>query len=209
VEKTGPTIITSQKLLAVEGFDEKNFFEKLLTLMSINDFQIESVGGKGNFKTQFPALLLMPGFYAPDQTPLVTHIAIIRDKDQDNAFESIKNIVSGAGLDPPRENARFSNGIPRVGIYIMPGPKIKGKMLEDLCLQSVQSHPAMSCVNQFTDCISKLSSPPTNMSKAKVQAFLAAQPEIVPSLGIGAQKNYWDFKSSAFDELKTFLNHLK
>ena len=209
MEQSGPTSITSKKLLVVEGLDEKNFFEKLLPLMGISDFQVENVGGKGNFRTQFPALLLRPGFYAPDQTPLVTHMAIIRDKDEDNAFESIKGIVSNAGLNPPQQNAQFSTGSPRVGIFIMPGSEVEGTMIEDLCLKSVDSLPAMTCVESFANCISKLPKPPKNMSKAKVQSFLAAQPEIFNSLGLGAQNNYWDFDSSAFNELKAFLSHLK
>jgi hypothetical protein len=209
VEKTGPTSITSKKLLAVEGLDEKNFFGKFLMFMDIHDVQIEDVGGKIKFVTKFPALLQTSGFYNPDQTPWVTHVAIIRDKEEDNAFESVKSIVSKANLKPPQENAQFSDGTPQVGIFIMPGPKVKGTMIEDLCLKSVESHPAIRCIEPFADCISKLPKPPKNMSKAKVQAFLAAQPEIVNSLGLGAQNNYWDFDSSAFDELKAFLGHLK
>lgn len=209
MEKVGLTSITSKKLLAVEGSDEKNVFEKLLPFMDITDFQIEVVGGKIQLVTKFPALVRTTGFYNPDDTPWVTHVAIIRDKDEDNAFESVKNIVSKAGLTPPHENTQFSNGTPRVGIFIMPGPKINGKMLEDLCLESVQSHPAIKCVDSFADCISKLSKPPNNMAKAKVQSFLAAQPDIVTSLGLGALNSYWDFTSPAFDELKAFLNHLK
>jgi hypothetical protein len=196
-------------VLAVEGLDEKSFFQKLLTFMDIHNVQIEDVGGKIKFITKFPALLKTPGFYAADQKPLVTHVAIIRDKDEDNAFESVKNIVSKAGLEPPQANAQFSNGNPRVGIFIMPGDKMKGTMLEDLCLKSVESHPAMACVDPFVACSSKLPSPPTNMSKAKVQAFLAAQPEIVNSLGLGAEKDYWCMSSPALEELKAFLSHLK
>jgi len=209
VERTGPTKITSKKLIAVEGLDEKNFFGKLLPMIGISDFQIIDVGGKDKFKDKFPALLLSPGFYAPDRTSMVTHVAIIRDNDEDEAFKSVKSIVLKTGLKPPEEHSRFANGTPQVGIYIMPGPKIKGKMLEDLCLQSVQTQPAMRCVDSFADCISKLPEQPKNMSKAKVQSFLAAQPEIVNSLGLGAQNSYWDFGSTVFDELKEFLNHLK
>jgi len=47
------------------------------------------------------------------------------------------------------------------------------------------------------------------MSKTKVQVFLASQPEIVNSIGLGASKNYWDFTSPVLDELKTFLINLK
>lgn len=201
--------ITSKILLAVEGRDEKNFFEKLLPSIGINDFQIEDIGGKDQFKDKFPVLLLRPGFYAADKTSMVTHVAIIRDKDEDEAFVSIKKIVEQSGLIPPDENGKFSNSTPKVGIFIMPGSKIKGTMIEDLCLKSVQPHPAMGCVKAFSECIAKLTKPPKNMSKAKVQAYLAAQPDIAESLGVGAKKGYWDFESSTFDELKTFLSHLK
>ena len=177
--------------------------------MSINDFQVVDVGGKTKFPIKFPALLKTDGFYNPPQTPMVTHLVIIRDNEEDNAFESVKNIVLKADLKPPKENAQFSNGTPRVGIFIMPGPKMEGTMIEDLCLKSVEPNPAMKCVTSFADCISKLDDKPTNMPKAKVQAFLAAQPEIVTHLGLGAEKGYWDFSSPAFDGLKAFLNDLK
>jgi hypothetical protein len=50
-------------------------------------------------------------------------------------------------------------------------------------------------------------------SKAKVavfkaQAFLAAQTDFVDSVGLGAQKRYWNFDSPALDELKHFLENL-
>jgi len=87
-------------------------------------------------------------------------------------------------------------------------------MLEDLCLKTVENYKAMTCVNEYTSCISALESIPKNIPKAKVQVFkaqvfLAAQPEIVDSVGLGAQKKYWDFESSALDELKKFLIKLK
>ncbi|MFB0525073.1 MAG: DUF3226 domain-containing protein [Phycisphaerae bacterium] len=195
--------------MAVEGLDEKNFFDKLLKYLDISDFQIEDVGGKEKFPKRFPALLKTPGFFAADSSPLVTHLAIIRDKDEDQALKSIIKIVQDAGLTPPAKHSAFSKSEPKVGVFIMPGSKVKGTMLEDLCLKTVESHPAMKCVNEFASCASALKIKPKNLSKAKVQTFLAAQPEIANSVGVGAQKGYWDFNSSALDELKQFLNNLK
>jgi len=140
---------------------------------------------------------------------LVSHVAIIRDKDEDEAFESISNIVATAGLKPPTKHSTFSDGNPKIGIFIMPGTTIKGTMLEDLCLKTVENHPAMKCVNEFVSCASALEIKPKNIQKAKVQTFLAAQPEIANSVGVGAQKSYWDFESPALEELKQFLSRLK
>ena len=90
----------------------------------------------------------------------------------------------------------------------MPGNSDAG-MLEDLCLKTVENHPVMNCVNPFVDCISKLEEAPNNMAKAKAQAFLAAMPELANSVGVGAQKGYWDFNSEELTELKLFINNLR
>lgn len=211
---SGPRAITKRGVLAVEGKDEINFFDRLLHHMGISDFQIEEVGGKDRFPQKFPDLLKMPGFYEPNGSPYVKNLAVIRDKDRDNAFESIANIVRKAGLSPPGEHGAFSDGRPRVGIFIMPGETIDGTMLEDLCLKTVQDHEAMPCVEQFASCVGALPSVPRNMAKAKAQVFkaqvfLAAQTDTVEAVGLAAQKGYWDFDSPALAELKSFLEHLR
>jgi hypothetical protein len=209
-----PGRITSRNILAVEGDDEKNFFDKLLRHMGIVDFDIRCVGGKTRFKDKLPALVRASGFFRADGSSSVEYLAIIRDKDQDDAFASIARIVQNAGLTPAAKHGRFSTAQPKVGIFILPGETIAGTMLEDLCLKTVENEQAMECVEKFASCIAGLSDPPKNMSKAKVQAFkshvfLATQPEIVDSVGLGAQKGYWDFDSPCLDELKQFLLHLK
>jgi len=209
-----PKPIKSRKVLAVEGKDEENFFDALLQYMNITDFDIRWVGDKDKFPVRFPVLLKTPGFFNPDKSPRVSHLAIVRDKDKDEAFKSISNIVATAGLKPPTKHSTFSDGNPKVGIFIMPGHKVKGTMLEDLCLKTVENHPAMKCVNEFASCVSALPTSPKNISKAKVhvfkaQVFLATQPEVADSVGLGAKKKYWNFNSPALDELKQFLSNLK
>ena len=203
----GPII--SRKIIAVEGPDDDNFFAALLRHMQITDFDIRFVGGKDEFRRKLPALKNVSGFFNPDDSCFVTHLAIIRDQNGDNAFASVARIVEREGFIPPETHARFSNGNPKVGIFIMPGKTIQGRMLEDLCLKTVEKHPAMKCVDEFMSCVSLLETKPKNIPKAKAQTFLAAQPDIVNSVGLGAQKNYWNFESSALDELKEFLNNLK
>jgi len=207
--KDVPALIKSKKVLAVEGLDEENFFDSLLKHLNITDFDIHKVGGKNQFSKKLPALLKTPGFFAPDESPLVTYLGIVRDKDEDEAFKSISNIVATAGLKPPTKHSTFSDGTPKVGIFIMPGNKVEGTMLEDLCLKTVEKNPAMKCVNEFASCVSAMEPKPKNMSKAKAQTFLATQPEIANSVGVGAQKGYWNFESTVLEELKQFLNNFK
>lgn len=211
---SGPRTITKRGVLAVEGKDEINFFDGLLHHVGISDFQIVEVGGKDRFPERLPELLKVPGFFEPNGSPRVRNLAIVRDKDGDNAFESIVNIVRKAGLTPPDKHGEFSDERLRVGIFIMPGDTVDGTMLEDLCLKTVEDHEAMPCVEQFTSCVRLLPSAPKNMSKAKVQVFraqvfLAAQADTVDAVGLGAQKGYWDFASPALTELKAFLAHLR
>jgi len=205
----GPRAITARSVLAVEGEDERKFFEALLRHINVIGVQIEPVGGKDQFRDKLPALLRTPGFYKADGSSFVEHLALVRDKNGDDAFESIANIVTKAGLIPPLRSGQFSEGSPRVGIFIMPGGNIAGTMLEDLCLEMVKDHPAMTCVRSFADCVQRLAGPPRSPSKAKCQIFLAAQGEIVNSVGLGAQKGHWNLDAPCLDELKRFLLTLK
>lgn len=206
--------ITSRNVLAVEGQDEKNFFDRLLQHIRLKSVQIESVGGKIQFKKRLPALLKTTGFFRADGSSFVEHLAIIRDKDEDDAFKSVANIAAKTGLTPPDRHGEFSKAKPKVGIFIMPGNTVDGTMLEDLCLRTVDDHRAMDCVKKFASCVAELPDPPKIMSKAKTQVFkaylfLAAQPEVVDCVGLGAQKDYWNLDSPVLSELKEFLLHMK
>ncbi|MBC8234641.1 hypothetical protein H8E77_34290 [bacterium] len=180
-----PDIIRHKKVIAVEGKDEVEFFRALFRYIEITDIEIYNVRGKEQFKTKLPALVRMPGFSD------VEAFAVIRDADKNAnaAFQSISGTLRKQHLESPNQMNQFSEGKPKIGIFIMPGNSDEG-MLEDLCLKTVQSHLAMKCVDAFSDCVSKLEIPPRNMSKAKAQAFLAAMPEITNSVGIGAHKGY-------------------
>ncbi len=163
--------IASSNVLAAEGRDEQNFFEKLLRHLKIADVQIRCVGGKRNFGTDLRALVNTPGFFEPGGSSRVRHLGIVRDRDGDDAFKSVAAIVSDVGLVPPSRHGEYSDGAPKVGIFIMPGDTIDGTMLEDLCLKTVEEDHAIECVQMFASCVAALANPPKNMSKAKVQAF--------------------------------------
>jgi len=207
-----PRPIKFTKILAVEGEDEKIFFDALLGKLKISDIDIRIVGGKDQFKKKLPGLKNTPGFFHADGSYFVTHLGIVRDQEgqgADRAFQSVSGILQSLDFTPPERPNQFSITHPKVGIFIMPGETIEGTMLEDLCLETVNDRPAMKCVDEFSSCVSVLKTKPKNISKAKAQAFLASQPVIVNTVGLGAQKGYWNFESPCLVELKSFLSHLK
>lgn len=198
--------ITHKKVLAVEGKDECNFFEALLDDMSITEYQIYDIGGKREFKNKIPALVKTSDL----DFDKVEVFAIIRDADDNHegAFESISSIVKKTGLKEPLKVETFGDGNPKVGIFIMPGNSENG-MLEDLCLQTVEDKPVMKHVNHYIDSVQKIEDGPKIIAKAKAQVYLASKPVTVYSVGLGAQKKYWDFTSGALDGVKQFLENMR
>jgi len=203
-DKPKPKPIREKKVLAVEGKDEVNFFDALLKHSRIAGFDIRDVGGKDKFKEMLPVLVKVRGFSD------IEVLVVVRDADNDPdaAFDSVRDVLNGQKLDPPDHMNQFSDGNPRIGVFIMPGNSDTG-MLEDLCLKTVEEHPAMECVNAFIDCASGLKYPPKIAAKAKAQAFLAAMPKIVSSVGVGAQKGYWNLDSDELDNLRSFIDNLR
>lgn len=203
-EKPKPEPIREKKVLAVEGKDEVNFFEALLKHLGIVDFETRDVGGKDKFKKKLPGLVKTRGFLD------VEVLVVVRDADNDPdaAFDSVRDVLRSQKLEPPDRMNQFSDGNPRIGVFIMPGNSDTG-MLEDLCLKTVEKHPAMECVNAFIDCASGLNNPPKIVAKAKAQVFLAAMPKIANSVGVGAQKGYWNFNSDELNDLRSFMDTLR
>ncbi|MBT8419989.1 MAG: hypothetical protein KJO08_03915 [Gammaproteobacteria bacterium] len=205
--------IESDRLLAVEGRDEYNFFDSILKHIGIKDVQLVDIGGKDKFKTEFPALYNLPGF------PRVRFLGFIRDAEDKKAYAAFSSICSilkkyslpkPEAINEPIDGKNNDGQAIRISIFIMPNNLDRG-MLEDLCLESVSEKPVFGCVNQYVECcLSTLpeSEESTNNSKAKVQTYLAVQKDIANSLGTGAQKGYWDFEHDCFDNIKRFLQIL-
>jgi hypothetical protein len=79
-------------------------------------------------------------------------------------------------------------------------------MLEDLCLQSVDDDPGVSCLEDYFNCIQKKANrQPKNLAKAKIHAWLASQNEPDKRLAEAAKAGYWNWDSPAFEPLKQFI----
>ncbi len=202
--------IKSKRLLMVEGKDECNFFKAMLKHEHINNIQVVDIGGKDKFKTEFPLLINAEGFSG------VHMLGFVRDAEQNqahSAFSSICDILKKYGFSTPsdintihhdHENNR------KIGIFIMPNNFDEG-ILEDLCIQSVESKPIFRCVDEYIECcLSRLSDNERNIniSKAKIQTYLAIKKPIANTLGLAATKGYWGFEENCFSEIKEFIHNL-
>lgn len=202
-----------RKLIAVEGQDEVYFFNELIRFIGISNIEVWEVGGKTQFKPQFAEFIKLRGF---DELESIAFVCDADNKSAARSFSSLCRIIKNVTTEEPSFHGNivlpsrmgeFSEGNPKIGIYVMPNNSDCG-MLETLCLENVRDDPAMECVNEFIKCALLLDEKPKNIQKAKVQTFLASKEEIANRLGLGALKRYWKFESPAWNKLKTFISSL-
>jgi hypothetical protein len=196
--------ITENKLIIVEGDDDKNLLSALIEDIGLSGIQIIGCIGKGEMPDVIRTVQQSTGFKG-----FVQSLGIVRDCDVDakSAFLSVCDALHKANLSVPPKPLVVAQGTPNVIIVILPCDSEKGA-LEDVCLQSVSDYPEMSCLNEYFSCLEGIDVIPKNISKAKAQAFLASRIETVPHIGIAAQKRYWPWSHEAFNGIKEFLNKL-
>lgn len=205
IPKIGQAPIDQAKVLVVEGVEDGLFLYAFLKHLSITNIQIIS-SGKTELKNHLPALAKDPYFIANTQA-----LAVIRDADNNAsaAFESVCTALERANLPVPVAVLQPAGTKPIVRVMIVPHGKTSG-MLEDICLDTVSTDPASSCVDSYFNCLSSIPgfTLPNNMSKAKVYAFLSSRIEPDKRLGEAAEAGYWPFNNTACDSLKAFLSSM-
>ncbi len=204
--------IEGEKLLFVEGKDEVNFFDALFKALEISEIQIIPSGGKQKFKEKFRAFKEIPDFV--DQ---VKALAVMHDADTDAkaAFQSICHVLEKNQLPVPEQAESFSvSGTPKTGAYIIPGGGAQGN-LEALLLSTVQPESLLKCIDRYMDCAEKAClesggkyKPPKNEHKARCRAFLSVMEKDISTLGVAAQKGYWDWQSEKLQPLIKFLRKI-
>ena len=197
--------ITSNKILAVEGKDEINFFCVLLNQLNIYDVQKEDIMGRNQFRPKLNALIKRPDFAH------VRFLGIVKDADNDpsSAFTSICDILRDNNIKPPNKMNKFyiRKSSVSVGVFIMPGHSMSG-MLEDLCTEIPMDSDIMNLAENYVAGVESIRSIGSR-SKSTVLTYLAGMPDIVNSLGLGAKKGYWNLNSSKLKEVYSFLKSLK
>ena len=199
-----PSEITQPYVLVLEGDEDKFFFDAYIKYLRLGEIQIVPIGGKTELRKNLSTLLKTSGHEN------MVSLGVVRDADLNPAlaFQSVYDALQAVGLTAPIRPLLTAGENPRVTIMILPGENVRG-MLEDVCLMSVTGDPAMHCVEQYFQCLQKQEIPlPQNMSKAKVEVFLASREIAGKRLGEAAQAGYWTFADNAFDLMRHFLKQV-
>jgi hypothetical protein len=174
----------------------------LLRHIKLNDYiQVQNFGGVTELNDFLAALAKMSAFDTVDT------LGIVRDaeKSAGRALQSVCSSLKRRGLPFPKAPGLFEGSEPKVGVFILPDGKSPG-MLEDLCLRSVGDDPAMPCLDRYFGCLETADSLPKNLSKGRVQAFLASRAQPGLLLGEAAGRKYWPWDHTAFNHVKRFLH---
>ncbi len=199
-----PTSITDPIQLLVEGKDDFNFFWALLQKVGLERVQIQHYGGVDGLRGFVSAFAKMAGFSN------VTAIGIVRDaeKSAGDALKSVRNALENAGLPTPRPPATVAAGHPCISVLVLPDGEKPG-MLESVLGETVRSTPVADCIDQFLKCAARDGeSEIKRPEKAFAHAFLATRPDPHVSVGVAAQKGYWNLDHPALDGVRSFLSDL-
>lgn len=197
-----------QKILLIgEGKDEVRFFKSILKNLNIRDIMVEDYNGKDNLGNYLNNLKSRTYDFSQ-----LTSIGITRDADDlppKSSFDSICSRLLKVGLPIPNNMAEKTTTTPSINIFIFPNNRDSG-MLEDLCLESVKDDGAISCVEQYLECVkNNANREPDNLAKAKLHVWLASKEKPDKRLGEAAEAGYWDWESAAFEPLKEFIFSLR
>lgn len=199
--------IKQPKQVIVEGNDEIRVFESLSKHLNIYDLEVRHYGGSPKLR-QF-----LKTFRSSSEFDLVRSLAIVADanSNRNGREQRIQGALSNAGLPvPPRPLESVSNDDLKVAYLVVPH-NVEGTMIEDVCLDSVKTDPAMECVDLYFECVSQADIQGPRevwMSKARAHAFLASRDRPDLRLGEAAEKGLWTFDTDAFLPLKDLLSIL-
>jgi len=205
--------IQKSKLIICEGLDDLYFLNYFLKSLDITDIEVRYIEGKFEYKSLSAYLKIFNNFNVLKSLALVCDADDISANEEFNRLKKILNKINKENSIPernlifPNEINRFSDGTPKIGVFIFPNNKDKGR-LEDLFLSCVKNEPEMECVNSFMDCVSKLGKMQKIPSKAKTLAYLAAQYETRRGVGGAAREGIWEFKTDELNEVKNFIENL-
>ena len=199
--------------LLVEGKDERNFFEAFNQRLEFANVQVQVLDGKDRLRESLETLAGTSNFR------IVKSIGIVRDADgsADKAFKSVQTSLRNAnravrtwsGVEfpvPDRPEERTGDG-PAVSVLILPGDTEEG-MLETLLRRTFAGTEVDRCIDAFLACAAESGNVIDRHDKARAHAYLATKPHPQVSVGVAAQKGYWNFNHEAFDGVRRFLRAL-
>lgn len=192
--------------LLVEGRDEENFLRELARYLRVeNIVSIESFEGKDNLRRFLSAFINRRGFLET-----VNRIGIVRDADDNfsGAFDSVCNSLEAVKLPVPKSPEVFTTATPSVGVMILPGKDQNG-MLETLLCRTISDPDVNNCIDKFFECLrTEANIDVRRAMKARARVFLATRPDPHLSVGVAAQRGYWDLSHEELNGVRDFLREL-
>ena len=200
-----PHQVEASVQLLVEGNDQLNFFETLVSRLEIDGIQIQNFGGV-NELTLFLETLASTREFKDE----VKSVGIIRDAEASaqSAFQSVQGSLHRADLPIPDQPGQSACGSPAVSMLILPGDDSPG-MLETLLCRTFVDTPMNECIESFFQCAQDL--PNIDMrrpDKARAHAYIATLPDPHVSVGVAAQRSYWNLDHAALGSVRNFLRSL-
>ena len=194
----------SEIQLLVEGNDQRNFFEAFVRHLSLQRAQVNDFGGVSELREFLSAFVDSRNFGT------VRSIGIVRDAEESaqSAFQSVQSALENAGLSASQRAGQRLSGEPAVSVAILPDNERPG-MLETLLCRTFANTSEDKCIDDYLACVGALRRAPVRRpDKARAHAWLAAKPDPHVSVGVAAQKGYWNFDHDAFADLRAFLTQL-
>lgn len=208
-----PQQIEKKILILVEGKDAYNFFEVLVGHLGLDNVGVKNFGGINQLTTYLAGLVSAPGFRN------LTKIGIIRDAETSDvpeatearAFQSVQSSLTSVGLSAPSRPSEYTERAPEgpaIAVLVLPGNGREG-MLETLLCETFAGTPIDRCVADFLRCVEESDELIYRPDKARTHAYLATKPDPHVSVGVAAQKGYWDLDHAALDGVRGFLASLQ
>ena len=196
----------NQKIqLLVEGNDERNFFGAMLRHLNMDGVQIQNFRGVNNLREFLRTF--------SDTDPFrdtVESVGVVRDAEisAEDAFRSVQGALRNAGLDVPNAPGVKTGGAPSVSALILPDNQ-SGGMLETLLCRTFENTPLDGCIDDFFDCVrERAGTQPHRPEKSRAHAYIATRDAPHLSVGVAAQRGYWNLDHAAFDGVRLFLQSL-
>jgi hypothetical protein len=203
---TPPHIDACNRVLIVEGYSDLLFYAELLEFIGkLDGVFIKHFNGREDLAVKLET------FLSPQLLQSKSVIGIIVDADADASavatqLTQVLLKASGQTVKP----GAWTNGNPRIGLFIAPDGKSKGE-IESLVWQAWAADPnntrPKQCVEAFVNCMKTAGFEPHSPDKGYVSSLLAIRNDDDPRLGPGARtRKIFDFNRSEYTALKTFLS---
>ena len=197
-----PQSLEASTQLLVEGNDQRNFFEAFVRHLGVSGVQVQNFGGVYDLSEFIMNMSGMDEF-----SDHVRSLGIVRDAEASaqEAFRSVQGSLRRIGLtapDRPRQRVGVS---PSVSVLILSDDDSPG-MLETLLCRTFSGSGLDGCIDSFFECVhAELGHGPHRPHKARAHAYIATQRDAHVSVGVAAQRNYWDLNHAVFDGVRDFL----